>query len=134
MAQFTRTNGDFNPVFWLDAPSYTNAGVNALTSAVTVQPQGPKLDFFTISAASTTGFSTTQANVIISTIQQLATIYLYEYTDASTDTIAFAVYPTGSWSVDGSNGANVVAAVNAALSAASVANTTTGSATASFTN
>lgn len=136
MAQFTRTNGDLNPVFWLDAPSYTNAGVNALTSGATVQPQGPKLDFFTISAASTTGFSTTQANIIVETVQQLATIYLYEYTDASTDTIAFAVYPTGAWAVDNSLGANanVVAAVNAALTAASVANTTTGSASATFTN
>lgn len=134
MAQFTKVNGDFLPVINYDSPAYTNSGLNALQSGATVQPQGPKLDFFTISAASGTGFSGAQVNVIVQTVQQLATVYIYEYTDASTDTIAFAVYPTGSWSVDGSNGANVVAAVNAALTAASLANTTTGSATASFTN
>ena len=134
MAQFTRTHGDYQPVLHIDAAAYTVGAVNAVTSAATVQPQGPKLDYFTISAASTTGFSTTQVNVIIETIQQLATIYIYEYTDTTTDTLAVAVYPTGAWSVDGSNGANVVAAVNAALTAASVANTTTGTASATFTN
>lgn len=134
MAQFTRTHGDYQPVLHIDTPAYTVGAVNAITSGATVQPQGPKLDYFTITAASTTGFSTTQVNVIIETIQQLATIYIYEYTDTTTDTLAVAVYPTGAWSVDGSNGANVVAAVNAALTAASVANTTTGTASATFTN
>lgn len=143
MAQFTRTNGDYQPVVVLDAPvgnaagtAGWNNGVNAVISGATVQPQGPKLDYFTITAASTTGFSTTQVNVIVQTVQQLATVYIYEYTDASTDTLAFAVYPTGAWAVDNSLGANanVVAAVNAALTSASVANTTTGTASATFTN
>lgn len=134
MAQFTKVNGDFQGVLNLDVPAYTNNGLNALSTGVTVQPQGPKLDYFTISAASTTGFSGAQVNVIVQTVQELATIYIYEYTDASTDTIAFAVYPTGAWSVNGSNGANVVAAVNTALTNAGLANTTTGTASATFTN
>mgnify|MGYP003334346224 CR=1 FL=1 len=52
------------------------------------------------------------------------------------DTLAVAVYPTGAWSVTDSLGANanIVAAVNAALTAAGTANTTTGAATATFTN
>ena len=133
MAQFTRTNGDFYPVLNLDYPAYTNAGVNAIDSGYVVQPQGPKLDFMTITAASGTHFSATQANVIIETVQQLATIYVYEYTNTTSDTFAFATYPTGAWSVDGSAGANVVAAVNAALTNASVANTTTGTNAATFT-
>jgi len=133
MAQFTRTNGDFYPVFNLDYPGYTNPGVNAIDSGYVVQPQGPKLDFMTITAASGTHFSATQANVIIETVQQLATIYIYEYTNTTSDTFAFATYPTGAWSVDGSAGANVVAAVNAALTSASVANTTTGTNAATFT-
>jgi len=136
MAQFTRTHGDFQPVMNYDTPAYTVGAVNAVTANVSVQPQGPKLDFFTISAASGTTFSTTQVNIIIQTVQQLATVYIYEYNDASTNSLALAVYPTGSWAVDNSLGAsaNVVAAVNAALTAASVANTTTGGASASFTN
>jgi hypothetical protein len=136
MAGFTKVNGDFKGVLNFDVPQYTNTGLNALTSAQTVQPQGPKLDYFTISAASTTHFTGAQVNVIVQTVQQLSTVYIYEYTSATTDTIAFAVYPTGSWAVDDSLGANanVVAAVTTALTNASLANTVTGTAVATFTN
>ena len=132
MAQFTKVNGDYQGVLNLDVPAYTNSGLNAVTSGLTVQPQGPKLDYFTIE--STGAFSTTQVNVVVQAVQQLATVYIYEYTDASPDTIAFAVYPTGAWSVDGSNGANVVAAVRTALTNAGVANAVTGNAFATFSN
>lgn len=136
MAQFTKVNGDYQGVLHLDVPAYTNSGLNAVSTGVTVQPQGPKLDYFTIEAASTGGFSTTQVNVIVQTVQQLATVYIYEYTDAGPDTVAFAVYPTGSWAVDDSLGANanVVAAVRTALTNAGVANTVTANAFATFTN
>jgi len=136
MAQFTKVNGDFKGVLNLDVPAYTNTGLNALTSAQTVQPQGPKLDYFTISAATTTHFTGAQVNVIVQTVQQLSTVYVYEYTSATTDTLAFAVYPVGSWAVDDSLGANanVVAAVTTALTNASLANTVTGTASATFTN
>lgn len=95
MAQFTKVNGDFKPVLHLDSPAYTNTGLNAVTSAATVQPQGPKLDFFTYTAAG----ALTPAEIAqgFQTIQQLATVYIYEYTDAAADTLAFAVYPTGAW-------------------------------------
>ena len=96
MAQFTRVNGDLQPVSWLDAPSYTNAGsTSAVVSAATVQPQGPKLDFFTI-----TGNGSQVAdniNAVFQTVQQLATVYIYEYTNATDDTLAIAVYPTAAW-------------------------------------
>ena len=95
MAQFTRTNGDYLPVMNYDASSYTNSGVNAVTSGATVQPQGPKLDFFTITF--TGALTTTQLNTAVQTIQQLATIYMYEYTDTTDDTLAIAVYPAGAW-------------------------------------
>ena len=99
MAQFTRVSGDSKPVFHLDVNSYTNAGVNAVTSGVPVQPQGPKLDFFTFTAAG----ALTGANVAsaIQSIQQLATIYLYEYVDDTADTLAVAVYPTGAYTAAG---------------------------------
>ena len=57
MAQFTKVNGDLLPVLRLDATSYTNAGANAVTSAATVQPQGPKLDFFSVTANSSLAVS-----------------------------------------------------------------------------
>lgn len=98
MAQFTRVNGDYLPVINYDSPAYTNSGVNAVTSGATVQPQGPKLDFFTVTF--TGALTTTQLNTAVQTIQQLATIYLYEYTDTTDDTLAFAVYPVGAWTTD----------------------------------
>lgn len=122
MAQFTKVNGDFLPLINYDSPAYTNSGLNAVQSGATVQPQGPKLDFFTVTA---TG-ALTGANVltIVQTLQQLATIYMYEYTDASNDTVAVAMYPTGAWTTGG---------IDAALTAAGLTGTTT-TATATFTN
>lgn len=95
MAYTTRVHGDYQPVANYDAPDYTVGAVNAIISAATVQPQGPKLDFFTVTANG--AISTTEFNAGIQAIQQLATVYMYEYTNTSNDTIALAVYPTGAW-------------------------------------
>jgi len=126
MAQFTRVNGDLKPVLWLDEPAYTNTGVNAVTSAATVQPQGPKLDYFTATANG--GLTVTQVAAAVQAIQQLATIHIYEYTDASNDTLAFAVYPTGAWTT-----AALVTALEASPGPA-WANAVTVTASATFTN
>jgi hypothetical protein len=123
MAQFTRVNGDLKPVLHLDAAAYTNTGVNAVTSAATVQPQGPKLDFFTITAdgALTAG----QVTEIVQVVQQLATVYIYEYTDAANDTLAVALYPVGAYTT-----ATLADAVNAITGISGA----TAAATATFTN
>jgi hypothetical protein len=128
MAQFTRTHGDYQPVMNYDAPAYTVGAVNAVTSAATVQPQGPKLDFFTVTASGSSALTGTQVNLIIQATQQLATVYLYEFTTAGPDTLAMAVYPTGAWTTTTLN-----AAVIAELTAGGVANTTVTTATATFT-
>lgn len=122
MAQFTRTHGDYQPVSVYDAFGYTVGAVNAVTSGATVQPQGPKLQYFT--ATATGALTTTQINTMIQTIQQLATVYIYEYTDASDDTLAFAVYPVAAWTAG---------ALDTAFTAAGVTGTTT-TASATFTN
>lgn len=119
MAYTTRTHGDYQPVANYDAPEYTVGSVNAVTSGSTVQPQGPKLDFFTITK-DTGAFSADNINTIIQTVQQLSTVYLYEYTDASNDTLAVAVYPTGAWTT---------AAIDTAVTAAGIAVTVAASAT-----
>ena len=121
MAQFTKVNSDFQPVQNYDSFDYTNNGLNAVVSAATVQPQGPKLDFFTVTA--TGAFTTTQIATIVQTVQQLATIYLYEYTDTTNDTFAMAVYPVAGWTASD---------LNTALTNAGVTGTTT-TATATFT-
>ena len=128
MAQFTKTNGDFKPVINFDSPAYTNTGANTVTSGATVQPQGPKLDFFTVTASGSTALTGTQVSLIIQATQQLATVYMYEFTTAGPDTLAMAVYPTGAWTTSTLN-----AAVIAGLSAGGAANTTVTTATATFT-
>jgi hypothetical protein len=127
MAQFTKVNGDFLPVLNLDTFAYTNSGANAVSSANTVQPQGPKLQYFTITG--TGALSGAQINIITQTIQTLATIYIYEYTDTTNDTFAFASYPAGAWTTG-----TLDTAVNAALTAAGLSNTTSSTASATFTN
>jgi len=128
MAQFTKTNGDLLPVINYDSPAYTNSGANAVTSAATVQPQGPKLDFFTVTASGSSALTGTQVNLIIQATQQLATVYLYEFTTAGPDTLAMAVYPVGAWTTTTLN-----AAIVAGLTAGGAANTTATTATATFT-
>lgn len=123
MAQFTRTHGDFQPVLWLDQPDYTTGAVNAVSSALTVQPQGPKLDFFTITLADVAA-NTTIASQTILAIQQLSTIYIYEFTDTGTDTLAVALYPTGAFTTT-----SLAAVVDAATGG-----TSSVAASATFTN
>jgi hypothetical protein len=123
MAQITRVNGDLQPVLRLDATGYTNSGVNALTSALTVQPQGPKLDFFTVTLANVAA-NTTIAAQTIQAVQQNATIAIYEFTDTGTDTLAVAVYPTGAYTTG-----TLATAVDAATGG-----TSSVAATATFTN
>lgn len=87
-----RTHGDLGPVTNVDTPEYTAGAV----SAVTVQIQGPKLDFATITKTSG-GWSADDLNAIMQVIQSRATVYLYEWTDTSNDTLAVAFYPTEAW-------------------------------------
>lgn len=129
MAQFTKVNGDFKPVLRLDAASYTNSGINAVTSAATVQPQGPKLEYYTVTF---TGSSTTGAQIAAAfeTIQQLSTIYIYEFTTDTNDTLAVAAYPVGAWGDVTATGTGTLdaALTTACGEAVSIA------ATATFTN
>ena len=97
MASFDKKNGNFKPVVNVDiGQNSAEATLNQSSSALTVQPQGPKLQFFTIALANV-ATNGTITKTCIDAIQQLATIYMYEITDASPDTIAVAVYPVGAW-------------------------------------
>lgn len=96
MAQFTRTNGDAQPVFALDtangpiAPSTSTAGTP-------VQPQGPKLDFFgAVANATVAGEQGVNEYVaqVIQAVQQTATVAMYQVDGA---TLSFAVYPQGAF-------------------------------------
>ena len=75
-----------------------------------VQPQGPKLQFFTVNGTNISRFMTQ----VIQTIGQLATIHIYKVIDA--DNIAFATYSSDSW--DTSNAGVLDAALTAATGVA----------------
>lgn len=122
MAIQTKVHSDLQPVGNFDQREYSTGSLYAVTSGDTVQPQGPKLDFATVTF---TGHATgAQIKTVVDTIQQLATVYVYEFTTGgSNDTFAFASYPTGAWA----------SGLDTAIAAAGISGTTT-TATATFTN
>lgn len=122
MAVFTRTSGDFQPVVVMDqgvnasspGAGY-NTGINTVTSGVTVNVAGPKLDFGTVTFTGNATVSGSSLAIAIQTIQQKATIAMYEFTtnSSNTATLACAVYPTGAW--DFANTGDLDVALTAAL-------------------
>lgn len=96
MASFTKTNGDTQPVFALDTSDGKIAPATA-TAGTPVQPQGPKLDFFQVTAntsvAGEQGVSE-YVDEVLKAVQQKATVAMYQV-DATQ--ISLAVYPTGAY-------------------------------------
>lgn len=136
MAQFTRTSGDFQPVVVVDqgvaasSPGAGwNSGINTVVSGATVNVAGPKLDFGTVTFTGNATVSGTSLAIAIQTIQQNATIAIYEFNTVSSNaaTLSMAVYPTGAW--DFTNGGDLDVALTAALGYA-----VTTAATATFSN
>ena len=129
MAIVTKTSGDFKPVMNVDQPGYTFTAINAVTSGATVNVQGPKLDFGTITFTGIATPSGADILTVFETVQQKSTVAIYEFTEvgANTDTLAMAIYNTGAW--DFSNGGDLDVALTAALGYA-----VTTAATATFTN
>lgn len=108
MAGFQRVSGDFLPLLNEDTGAFVNAGADAIQSNVAIQSQGPILAWFTATADG----SLTGADVgkILKTTEQMATIHVFEYYNASNDSVAMAVYPANAWTVS-----DLEANINAAL-------------------
>ena len=134
MAQFTRANGDFYPVMNYDQPGYDNPGVNAVESGYTVQPQGPKLQYVTVNYTGAASITGTQMLATINAIQQLATVYIYEYTAAATSTLAIGMYPVDAWTDVAGTFAPLDLAITEALTAAGAPQAVTIATSATFTN
>jgi hypothetical protein len=136
MAQITRVNGDLQPVVVVDQPVAASSpgagfssGINTVVSGATVNPAGPKLDFGTVTFTGNATVSGTSLAIAIQTIQQNATIAIYEFTtnSSNTATLALATFPTGA--LNFANGEDLDVALTAALGYA-----VTTAATATFTN
>ena len=136
MAQITRVNGDFQPVVVMDQGVNATSpgagfstGINTVVSGVTVNSAGPKLDFGTVTFTGNATVSGESLNIAIQTIQQKATIAMYEFTTVSSNaaTLAVGSFPTGAWNF--ANTGDLDDALTAALGYA-----VTTAATATFTN
>lgn len=95
MAYYTPANGDVQPVFAIDVRNPVAA--SASTAGTPVNPAGPKLDFFSVTAntsvATQQGVQEYVANVI-QAIQTKATVAVYQVDGTL---ISFGVYPTGAF-------------------------------------
>jgi hypothetical protein len=136
MATFAKTNGSTQPVFALDVRNGSVAQTAALNIAGPVQPQGPKLDFFSLVANGNISLQGGVNGYVGNVLQAIqnggptdgagGTVAMYQLA-ADGVTLSLAIYPTGAYTA-----ATLVAA-------AQVANSTIGiptanvSTTASFT-
>lgn len=129
MAIVTKTSGDFKPVMNQDTGSYTFTSINAVTSGATVNVQGPKLDFGTVTFSGNATVSGSDLLTTFETIQQKATVAIYEFTtnSSNTATLGLAIYNTGAWNF--TNGQDLSTALANALGYA-----VTTSTSATFTN
>ena len=134
MATFTRVNGTTQPVFALDVANGSIVGTANVAAQGPVQIQGPKLDFFTLTAntaLTNAGNVNGYLNNVLQAVQQTGTIAIYQ-AGATAGTISIAIYPSGAYTT-----ATLVAAAQTANSTGGLdIGIPTGnvSSTASFTN
>lgn len=108
MAGFTRVNGDASGVAVFDVGQYVN-GTTTGSVGIPVQPQGPKLAFFTgdLGADPTAQFGTGGAiEAVLRTMAAKTTLHMYQFNNDGTYRVA--VYPT-----DGDAAADLQTAVRA---------------------
>jgi hypothetical protein len=134
MAIFTKVNGTTQPVFALDVANGSIAGTANVAAQGPVQIQGPKLDFFTLTAnaaLTSAGNVNGYLNNVLTAVQQNGTIAIYQ-AGAAAGTISLAIYPSGAYTtttlVAAAQTANATGGLNIGIPTANV------SGTASFTN
>jgi hypothetical protein len=106
MASFAKTNGSTQPVFALDVRNGSVAQSANIAAAGPVQPQGPKLDFFSLVANASLvaqgGVNGYVGNVLQAiqnggpTTGAGGTVAMYEVA-ADGVTLNIAIYPTGAY-------------------------------------
>ena len=142
MAQFTKVNGTTQPVFAIDVANGSISGTANIAAQGPVQMQGPKLDFFSLTAnaaLTNAGNVNGYLNNVLQAIQSGAgianggaggTIAMYQ-AGATAGTINLAIYPTGAYTtatlVAAAQTANATGGLNIGIPTANV------SSTASFT-
>ena len=134
MAIFTKVNGTTQPSFAIDVANGSIPGTANVAAQGPVQIQGPKLDFFSLTAntaLTNAGNVNGYLNNVLTSIQQLGTIAIYQ-AGATAGTINLAIYPSGAYTtatlVAAAQTANATGGLNIGIPTGNV------SSTASFTN
>ena len=119
MATFAKTNGSTQPVFALDVRNGTVAQNANIAAQGPVQPQGPKLDFFSVIANASLiaqgGVNGYVGNVLQAiqnggpTTGAGGTVAMYQVDPANVAKLNIAIYPTGAYT-----NATLVAAIQTA--------------------
>jgi len=138
MASFAKTNGSTQPVFALDVRNGTVAQGANIAAQGPVQPQGPKLDFFSLTAnaslASQGGVNGYVGNVLQAiqnggpTTGAGGTVAMYQVDPSNAAVLNIAIYPTGAYTT-----ATLVAAAQTANATIGIP-TANVAGTATFTN
>jgi hypothetical protein len=135
MASFAKVNGSTQPVFALDVRDGSVPQGDALNIAGPVQPQGPKLDFFSLVANGNISLQGGVNGYVGNVLQAIqngttgsagGTVAMYQVA-ADGVTLSIAIYPTGAYTT-----ATLVAAAQTANATIGIP-TANVSATASFT-
>jgi len=134
MAVFTKVNGTTQPVFALDVANGSIAGTANVAARGPVQIQGPKLDFFTLTAnaaLTNAGNVNGYLNNVLTAVQQNGTIAMYQ-AGAAAGVINIAIYPSGAYTtatlVAAAQTANATGGLNIGIPTGNV------SGSATFTN
>jgi hypothetical protein len=137
MAFITKVNGTTQPVFAIDVQNGTIANTANIAAQGPVQMAGPKLEFFSLTANSSLGASgaanaTGYINNVLQSVQQVATVAMYQVTPTAPAVLNIALFPVGAYTtatlVAAAQVANATGGLNIGIPTANVA------ASATFTN
>ena len=137
MAYITVVSGGAQPVFATDVLNGPVAQTANLAAGGPVNFQGPKLDFFSLTANSSLGASGAgnaagYVSNVLQAIQQTSTVAMYQVTPAAPAVLNLAIFPTGAYTtatlVTAAQTANASGGLNIGIPTANVA------ASATFTN
>jgi hypothetical protein len=114
MAYITPVSGGAQPVFATDVLNGSVAQSANLANASVTNFQGPKLDFFSLTANSSLGVAGAgnaygYVSNVLQSIQQTTTVAMYQVNPTNPQILNIAVYPTGA-----ANTTSIVTAAQAA--------------------
>ena len=131
MAVFTKVNGTTQPSFAIDVANGSILGTANVAAQGPVQIQGPKLDFFTLTAnaaLTNAGNVNGYLNNVLTAVQQIGTIAMYQAA-AGAGVISLAIYPSGAYTtstlVTAAQTANATGGLNIGIPTASVTSAAT---------